>query len=1178
MSSSSSSSSSSHHADSTSSYSGKWEYDVFLCFRGADTRHGFTSHLMAALSDRQIKVFIDDMLSKTESIHELISVLSKSALSIVIFSKNFADSSWCLDEVATISQRMVKFGHRVLPVFYKLEPSAVSDDSGSYAAAIEQKHGSKSPGDKKRWMDALKAVAERAGHTSQAIKIDSELVEAIVIDVLKRLAEISRRVKFDHLIGMDARVCEVEQLLAMDVDDFRIIGLWGMGGVGKTTLATACYQSFVSSGKEIKHHFVQNISEKLEKQSGIEGMVYELYSILLSEANLNYMDICHRRERLSRLRVFLVLDSVETISQLEQLLLGNILDSTNLFGPGSRIILTTRDRRVLVNAGAQIYEVKCLHSHESLQLFGIHAFRQCLPPNDFVDLSNVAVSYCKGSPLAIKVLGRALLDREKSYWESFLSELGENPKLEIRDVLRRSYDRLEVPEKRVFLDIACFLPRILNSLVINYFSTRYVEDLIDKSLLTCAFDKEDKRIEVHELLREMAWDIVSEEEHRSRFNKFDDVHKLLAVEKVKTSRRFSYLNILKPKEKHRSAFEKGSATEGILLNLSKDTDVHMEANAFEGMTSLRYLEFSYLENKYGASKVHLPHGGLITLPNSLRWLEWQKFPSKSLPSRFSPENLVTLCLSGSLILKRCWEAEQQLVNLVWLDLSGCINLVAIPNLSGSPKLERLLLEGCKRLIELSSHVQDLHKLVVLDLDDCTNMRIFPAKLNSKFLKKVYLSNCPKVTLCPEINSQELMWLDLRDTPIIALPTAIYNVKQDGWLLLCGKHITCFPAISASLKRFRLCHTLIAEMDCYDDHQLSSLPRFFLLELVGNPKLKSLSRHIWNMFSGTFHLEDCPSIQSLPEISQPVTGLTQIYIKGCRNLKSFPTSINNLKSLQILRFFETDIESLPPAIVELDQLSELFLHSNKRLEFVPSNIHKLVRLSYLSLAGCSRIKFLPELPPNLLTLAVSGCTSLQALPINIHRLGWKRLYFEDCPQLDTHLPQELVLNFCNHASSNLHSQGVLQHSGSKIPGWVAHKSMNYASDSCTMVQLTLPNCTTKKLIKGIAFGVVCSSDVGRVGISITCDCSIGTSTVAAASWSSPSFGLGRASQSDNVYIWYDKNLLGETKKGIRDEAEAWYERYAGLTVSFIFSLQPDEEEDVDKVKSIKVKSIGVSLLN
>ncbi|CAI0374476.1 unnamed protein product [Linum tenue] len=1010
MSSSSSSSSSSHHADSTSSYSGKWEYDVFLCFRGADTRHGFTSHLMAALSDRQIKVFIDDMLSKTESIHELISVLSKSALSIVIFSKNFADSSWCLDEVATISQRMVKFGHRVLPVFYKLEPSAVSDDSGSYAAAIEQKHGSKSPGDKKRWMDALKAVAERAGHTSQAIKIDSELVEAIVIDVLKRLAEISRRVKFDHLIGMDARVCEVEQLLAMDVDDFRIIGLWGMGGVGKTTLATACYQSFVSSGKEIKHHFVQNISEKLEKQSGIEGMVYELYSILLSEANLNYMDICHRRERLSRLRVFLVLDSVETISQLEQLLL------------------------------------------------------------------------------------------------------------------------------------------------------------------------EDKRIEVHELLREMAWDIVSEEEHRSRFNKFDDVHKLLAVEKVKTSRRFSYLNILKPKEKHRSAFEKGSATEGILLNLSKDTDVHMEANAFEGMTSLRYLEFSYLENKYGASKVHLPHGGLITLPNSLRWLEWQKFPSKSLPSRFSPENLVTLCLSGSLILKRCWEAEQQLVNLVWLDLSGCINLVAIPNLSGSPKLERLLLEGCKRLIELSSHVQDLHKLVVLDLDDCTNMRIFPAKLNSKFLKKVYLSNCPKVTLCPEINSQELMWLDLRDTPIIALPTAIYNVKQDGWLLLCGKHITCFPAISASLKRFRLCHTLIAEMDCYDDHQLSSLPRFFLLELVGNPKLKSLSRHIWNMFSGTFHLEDCPSIQSLPEISQPVTGLTQIYIKGCRNLKSFPTSINNLKSLQILRFFETDIESLPPAIVELDQLSELFLHSNKRLEFVPSNIHKLVRLSYLSLAGCSRIKFLPELPPNLLTLAVSGCTSLQALPINIHRLGWKRLYFEDCPQLDTHLPQELVLNFCNHASSNLHSQGVLQHSGSKIPGWVAHKSMNYASDSCTMVQLTLPNCTTKKLIKGIAFGVVCSSDVGRVGISITCDCSIGTSTVAAASWSSPSFGLGRASQSDNVYIWYDKNLLGETKKGIRDEAEAWYERYAGLTVSFIFSLQPDEEEDVDKVKSIKVKSIGVSLLN
>ncbi|CAI0375369.1 unnamed protein product [Linum tenue] len=162
---------SSHHADSSSSFSGKWEYDVFLCFRG-DTRHSFTSHLSAAFRDRQVNFFIDNMLNKTESIDELTSVLKRCALSVVIFSEKFPDSSWCLDEVATISQSMTKFRHRVLPVFYRVDSSDVSGDSGSYAKTIERKYGARarSPEDRKRWMDALKVVANIAGYTSEAIK------------------------------------------------------------------------------------------------------------------------------------------------------------------------------------------------------------------------------------------------------------------------------------------------------------------------------------------------------------------------------------------------------------------------------------------------------------------------------------------------------------------------------------------------------------------------------------------------------------------------------------------------------------------------------------------------------------------------------------------------------------------------------------------------------------------------------------------------------------------------------------------------------------------------------------------------------------------------------------------------------------------------------------------------
>ncbi|CAI0375373.1 unnamed protein product [Linum tenue] len=1160
---------SSHHADSSSSFSGKWEYDVFLCFRG-DTRHSFTSHLSAAFRDRQVNFFIDNMLNKTESIDELTSVLKRCALSVVIFSEKFPDSSWCLDEVATISQSMTKFRHRVLPVFYRVDSSDVSGDSGSYAKTIERKYGARASKfwDRKRWMDALKVVANIAGYTSEAIKIESELVEAIVNCVQNTLLEMSPRVKPDNLIGIDFRVDEVVELLAMDTNDFRIIELWGMGGVGKTTLAKACYQRVISTVEGIKYHFVGDINQRDAMETRMEEMITKLYSTLLSESNLTYDNLLfdERKRRLSHLRVFLVFDDVENLSQIERLLLGNHLSSTHLFAPGSRIILTTRNKMVVGNVGAKIYHVDCLSHIESLQLFQLHAFGESRPSDDLMGLSSRAVSYCQGCPLAIKVVGGALIGKSRDYWVSFLSDMRQIPTPEIRHVLMRSYNALGGKEiQSLFLDIACFFYGTNKSLVTKYSPAYHLlEVLIDKSLCTCVVERTRERIQVHALLRELAWSIVNDEsiklENPTRLNNLGDIQKLLT-------------------KKSLPSLQGGSTAQGIYLDLSKASEIDVEANVFEGMTSLRFLAIIYSGNKEGAPKIHVPYDAFTTLPDSLRWLQWQKFPSKSLPSSFTPKNLVALSLEYSPILKRCWDVEPELANLVFLNLSHCINLVAIPDLSGSPKLEFLGLLGCKSLVELPSHVGDLNKLEVLDLRRCANLTILPPRLNSKFLKHFFLSQCPKVTRCPEIDSRELMILDLEQTPVRALPLAIYNIKEGGCLSLSGRHITCFPAISTSLDLLGLTFTLITEMNCYDDHQLGSLPRFSALELVANLQLKSLPKHLWSMVSRSLLIHYCPSIETLPEIFHPVTGFANIYIKGCLNLKSFPTSINNLKSLQLLGLDNTDIESLPPAIVELDQLTDLELPNNKRLKFLPCDIHKLAKLSYLNLSSCTKIKFLPELPPSLLTLCVSGCTLLQALPSNADKLRFKDLYFEDCPQLDPDLPQQVMLNFYDLAASDLHPKGVLQHSGSELPTWFDYKSSNHASDSCMMVQFTLPNCTTERRIKGIAFGLVCSLDIGEVDISVTCDCNIGN-IAAAASWCSPSFGFGQDSQSDNVYIWYDKNLLGETKKGvilIREEADPWYERYAGLQGSFRFSLQPSIGQDPEKLRRIKIKSIGVSLL-
>ncbi|CAN1807752.1 Putative disease resistance protein At4g11170 [Linum perenne] len=293
-------------------YTGEWEDDVFVCFRGKDTRRLFTSHLAGRLRENGIKVFIDDNLEKTENIAKLLSILAKSAISVVIFSENFADSSYCLREVAIIQERLIYFGHRVLPIFYRVTPEDVNDH---------------------------------------------ELCKAIVDNVLKKLADMSASGQSDALVGMEPRIWKLQQLLTMDAgtsNDAHVIGIWGMGGV----------------------------------ECEVEEQVMKLYSNLLSQniSSLIDLDVGHRRELLSRLKVVLLLDNVETLQQLEKLLLGGIPDPTNLFGPKSVIIITSRNHGVLKHAKVKIYNVEGLDFSESLALFSLRAFRQLSHFDDLMDL------------------------------------------------------------------------------------------------------------------------------------------------------------------------------------------------------------------------------------------------------------------------------------------------------------------------------------------------------------------------------------------------------------------------------------------------------------------------------------------------------------------------------------------------------------------------------------------------------------------------------------------------------------------------------------------------------------------------------------------------------------------------------------------------------------------------
>ena len=145
------------------------KYDVFLSFRGEDTRRGFTDHLHKALSRHGINTFIDDQLRRGKQISRaLLQAIEESRFSIIIFSQHYASSSWCLDELIKILECVNLRGHKALPVFHNVDPSDVRNQRGSYAEAFA-KHEQVYKDDPEKvlkWREALTVASGLSGRDS----------------------------------------------------------------------------------------------------------------------------------------------------------------------------------------------------------------------------------------------------------------------------------------------------------------------------------------------------------------------------------------------------------------------------------------------------------------------------------------------------------------------------------------------------------------------------------------------------------------------------------------------------------------------------------------------------------------------------------------------------------------------------------------------------------------------------------------------------------------------------------------------------------------------------------------------------------------------------------------------------------------------------------------------------
>ncbi|XP_059652484.1 disease resistance protein Roq1-like [Cornus florida] len=146
-------------------------YDVFLSFRGLDTRKTFTGHLLAALDQHGFYTFMGDTkLPRGEEVGpELLKAIEESRVSVIVFSKNYASSRWCLDELVKIIDCKRTLHQIVIPVFYDVQPSDVRSQSGCYAEAFARHENRLDLKRVKNWRSALEKASNLSGYVLQNV-------------------------------------------------------------------------------------------------------------------------------------------------------------------------------------------------------------------------------------------------------------------------------------------------------------------------------------------------------------------------------------------------------------------------------------------------------------------------------------------------------------------------------------------------------------------------------------------------------------------------------------------------------------------------------------------------------------------------------------------------------------------------------------------------------------------------------------------------------------------------------------------------------------------------------------------------------------------------------------------------------------------------------------------------
>ncbi|KAG0622263.1 hypothetical protein M758_3G085100 [Ceratodon purpureus] len=1003
------------------------DFDVFLNHRGPDVKATFVAHLEEALRCAGFRPFLDarSLMKGNPALKSIDQALDMANVHVAVVSKRYAESKYCLTELVA----MMRSGKPVIPVFYDVEPVDLRwVENGPFAEAFE-KHKSRGRTEMKmqEWRDALQALSEITGFRSADYKRDEALLKRDVVNEVSRLTPSNQPVEVEQFrVGLEGSVSRCIQMLEDMGAGPGMLGLVGMGGIGKTTLAREIYNHFVAQ-RRFKHMTFLEIhrdsstpnaevrptqSTELRKQ-----LLWDLLSVPDNSSKSNYSSWFQKLSTLGP--VFIAVDDVHKLGQFEEL-----IPFTSGLHPESRIVVTSRDRGVLnIVAGRSklnhhVFDVCPLKWKEANVLFNWHAFQAKEAVKGYESVAKDVVRACSGVPLALKVVGSSLFDKQlvgdkETIWREAVLELRKNR--DVMGVLRWSYDSLPESEKHMFLDITCLFHGRSKEEAFAYWGSckdcmscggvpaphTSLRNLINKNLVMPIQDFSLRGgFKVHDLLKELGQEIG-----------------------MKTKRHF-----VNGRDAEAIVTKNQGSKNTMGLNLARSKVQEFEAENFTCMPNLHYLQLPR------GCKIN---GDLKSISRDLRLLQWQAMPYTRVPAGLNLCHLIELDFSESTSLAELWTKSNKSLescsNLRVLNLENCTSITRLPDSMGQ-SIQELRLTWCEKLEMLPPSIQHLKGLRLLKLIYCTSLKALPDSIGAlSNLEYLNAYNCTSLQALPtsigllsslqtlriganpgcQISSEDIgigsAWTRLQELELKNCGGLESRLDYDAMkslieLTLEDSALTKLPESMGKLTRLRLLYIQCDRLQCLPN-SIADLKMLVALELSQCHSLTRLPKSLGAISSlKELEITNC-AIRKLPKSLGLLSKLYKFRIRDCKNLQKLPSSIRFLQSLEVFEFVNCGSREAMWAsstglqdLLKSGALRTLGIQDSTFTEVVES-LGQSVPLDQLTI-GCERV----QCPPNsfgffkmLQILELSGCLHLTRLPKNLGAITslWK-LTIRCCP--------------------------------------------------------------------------------------------------------------------------------------------------------------------------------------